>query len=118
MNDSFDKGFTVKSMVKAIKKEIARMEGVEYLNYAGQDGRGHPVHYLKFIMPDGSLKEQGIASSGTGNRYAVQDFMKKVRKVKQGRDGFSGANIKLSEETDGDIYYHQWFSVLKRDEDE
>tara|TARA_R110001592_G_scaffold224032_3_gene479611 strand:+ start:1800 stop:2156 length:357 start_codon:yes stop_codon:yes gene_type:complete len=118
MNEFIDKGFTIKSITKAIKKEIEKMENVEYLNYAGQDGKGHPVHYLKFIMPDGSLKEEGIASAGTGSRYAVKDFMKKVRKVQQGRDGFSGANIKLSEETDGDIYYHQWFSVLKRDENE
>lgn len=112
MNDSLDKGFNVKSVTKAIKKEIKQMENVEYLNYAGQDGRGHPVHYLKFIMPDGSLKEEAIASSGTGSRYAVKDFMKKVRKVLQGRDGFSGANIKLKAEED--VYYHQWFNVLKR----
>ena len=96
------------------------MKNVEYISNlsGGKDSRGHPIHYLKFIMDDGSIKEKGITSSGTGGRYALQDFMKKVKKVFTGRDGFSNANIKLSEESDGDIYYHQWFSVLKRDENE
>jgi hypothetical protein len=99
----------VKKITKEIKRAIEKTPDVSYIGLVGRDSRNHPVHLLEFII-DGETKRKEIASSGTGGRYALQDFMKKVKRVFQGRDGFSGANIKLK----GDIEIEgNWFNILK-----
>jgi len=99
----------VKKITKEIKRAIEKTPDVSYLGLVGRDSKNHPVHLLEFII-EGETKRKEISSSGTGGRYALQDFMKKVKRVFQGRDGFSGANIKLK--SDFEIEGN-WFSILK-----